>query len=151
MDINISPIRIHAFIGSAVNPQGHAIIYIQQRVALTFPNKSILWDIKYVKDIKGWAEEDLVSWLERSDIYLIPCHPHQGAPRDWIPEKLYALFYEKLFHRIGFPSKELLCCPIFRQDKMSYIHSANECFIPTLRIMLYTIDDIDNDWENIVR
>ena len=88
----------------------------------------------------GWQEEDLVSWLERGDICLITCHPHQGVPNDWIPEKLYALLVEKLYNR----SREYLNCPIFRQDKICYIHGAYKCFIPTLRITLFTIDDIDD-------
>jgi hypothetical protein len=107
MDINKSPIRIHVYIGSAQNEQGHAILNITQRMALTFPNRIILWNYKYLKEIRkdGWSEEDLVSWLNKGDIYLIPCHPHQGVPGDWIPEQLDALLVEKLFDRIGFPSR----------------------------------------------
>jgi hypothetical protein len=60
MDTNTSPIRIHANIGSAQNEQGHAILSITQRVALTFPKRNILGISNILREIRkdGCQGED---------------------------------------------------------------------------------------------
>lgn len=149
----VRTLNIHCYLGSKNCRQGWALLYVLKIIQLRFPSLEIVFVLKYLKDIRAnqWNELDLVSWLEYGDIYLIACHPHQGTPKDWIPENLYDMIIHKLSHRIGFPRGDSLKCPIFRQDKLSYIHAVYDICIPTLRIRTHTQRDYLEDWENIMR
>jgi hypothetical protein len=69
----------------------------------------------------GWSEKDFVDWLLGVDIHMIISHPHQGTETfQWDVFKLYEEI-GRLHDHIGFPFKEQLVCPIFTQNKFSYL------------------------------
>lgn len=91
---------------------------------------------------RKWSPADLVDWLLEANVHIILCHPNQGCPMSW---NMIALDEElqRLYDHVGFPMQEQLRCPIFRQDKISYLHAVPEITNPTLPIFL--IEDHDYD------
>jgi hypothetical protein len=84
----------------------------------------------------GWSESQFADWLLDCDIHMILAHPHQGTETfQWDVVKLYKEL-TRLYHHVGFPYREQLLCPIFTQNKFSYLEPLriHKVVNPTLRI-----------------
>lgn len=128
-------ITIHAFTGGRNNPQVRAICGAKDILRELFGDRLVFKEVDNdTAKLWGWSEQDLVNWLTMNDaIYIVGCHPHQGIGNTWSPEVLYHEMRD-LQQFCGFPSSIHLGCPIFRQDKIGYLHVVPEICNPTLRI-----------------
>jgi hypothetical protein len=146
-------IIIHCYYGGENNPQALALAAIRLKLCAIGVDNYVRLEMKNTDDIKSqhWTEENLVDWLAEADIYLIACHPHQGAHRSWSPVELYLWIERKLTNRIGFPRGDALMCPIFVQDKINYLNAVPHLTLPTLPIYLKHGNDYTSDIENIKR
>jgi len=89
----------------------------------------ILNNIQFTKFYfeKQWGIKDLVNWLLASHIHFVTCHPHQGLfinGVDISPTEIYKELHRLRYHP-GFPNGDFLNCPIFQQDKASYLKLLN--------------------------
>ena len=91
----------------------------------------------------GFSPSDLTDWLLESDAHLILSHVHQGiiSPHvgltvcsvKWTAENLTSELMRLKDHP-GFPNGLQIWCPIFLQDKLTYIKLMPECMIPTIEV-----------------
>ena len=81
----------------------------------------------------NWSPMELMAWLCESDIHFILTHPHQGT--SWDCREVYEAI-EILRNHPGFPSGQQLDCPVFRQDKFTYVYALKEITIPTFKMTL---------------
>jgi len=146
---DIDAVVIRAFIG------GHASVQVQPFLEALGKARS-WWDPRYEKfprvefmnndDLKrfGWHRDPrfLVDWLLESDIHYILNHIHQGNPQFNCAQLLQQC--QRLYNHKGFPSGKQLKCPIFLQDKYSYISKCSEICIPTLRVAIKLSGEIDS-------
>ena len=128
-------ILIRVYTGSAVSPQGRCF-----DPALSSLNESFRRCIKVeyisLQNIHQlrWSPFDFVDWLKNSDIHFILTHPHQGIDT-WDCREVY-LALQTLSTHLGFPTGRQLDCPVFKQDKLSYVLPLSDITIPTFRINL---------------
>ena len=106
-----------------------------------------------IRDNK-WTPEQTISWLLEADIHMILCHVHQGLESlKWsmttLRNELQRLTAHPGFSRLppflslslslsfsGFPSGDLLMCPVLLQDKYRYLKLLREMVNSTLRVLL---------------
>ena len=89
------------------------------------------------------SEMDIINWLLGGDIHFIISHIHQGIVNINM-NKLYTEIM-KLQHHPGFPVGDNLQCPIFTQDKYTYLSvlmSKGLCN-PTLKVDFLAIMDYE--------
>lgn len=116
-----------------------------QRVAFTaaWANHELsnISDIQFLshKQVKenNWRQDEIFKWLLVSDIHIILCHIHQGEKFGgaWDCSE-YILNLLSLEFHLGIPMGEYLRCPIFTQNRISYIYSLPERINYTLAIAM---------------
>ena len=128
------PIKVRVFVGAVTSVQRIPLLRARQAV---LSSVAIDWQecsVARVKELE-WRPRDLIQWLQEADIYLIISHIHQG-----ILEKLQwdimdlRESLQLLYDNIGYPHRNNLFCPVFLQDKFSYITSIRELCNPTVKI-----------------
>ena len=104
-----------------------------------------------VKDNK-WNPHNLVDWLLGGNLHVIITHPHQGMPQNWSMVELYKEF-DRLYYHEGFPNESKLSCPIFTQDKYSYLEPLfdDEICLRTLKVDLVELMDYDRILLNVTK
>jgi hypothetical protein len=143
-------IKIHTFLGATTNRHARAMCGAKSALELRFGDRLVFSDVNHDEArLWGWSEEDLIDWLTRDNaIYIINCHPHQGASNVWSPAQLKVEF-GFLGLKIGYPSQPNLSCPIFLQDKIGYLHAVPEICNPTLRIFFEEDRDYSDYFDEI--
>jgi hypothetical protein len=88
-----------------------------------------------VKEVREerFSESDLVAWLRSADAHVILSHVHQGN-NHWNAQLVEAELRTQLSEHLGWPSGQQLQCPVFLQDKYSYLSQCPEISIPTLQV-----------------
>jgi hypothetical protein len=128
------PIKVHVFVGAVTSVQRIPLLRAREAVLSSVAVDWLECSVARVKELE-WRPLDLVQWLQEADIYLIISHIHQG-----ILEKLQWDMVDLreslrlLYDCVGYPRRNNLFCPVFLQDKFSYISSIRELCNPTIRI-----------------
>jgi hypothetical protein len=128
------PIKVHVFVGAVTSVQR---IPLRRAREAVLSSVAVEWQecsVARVKELE-WRPRDLVQWLQEADIYLIISHIHQGILEklQWDMMDLRESL-QLLYDNIGFPHRNNLLCPVFLQDKFSYITSIRELCNPTVKI-----------------
>lgn len=90
-----------------------------------------------VKEVKkrSWGMTELVDWLLSGDIHFVLNHVHQGFGESHYVLDMVNVVQQikRLKYHNGFPTGADLLCPVFTQDKISYIQAlgclANNTFV----------------------
>jgi hypothetical protein len=81
---------------------------------------------------------DMITWLLGSHIHLIITHPHQGWESSHYQVTNIYEELNRLRYHTGYPSHDKLDCPIFRQDKWTYLTDLPEHMkLPTVMIPMF--------------
>jgi hypothetical protein len=128
--------NIHVFMGGAASVQAEPFAGGLQRA--NFPKNRVnvvKYNVKKVKELQMTLVQ-FIDWLLSADCHLILSHVHQGLSQlNWSLTEV-VLELQRLKHHRGFPNGDQLLCPVFLQDKYSYIKSLPCMTNPTLKIDL---------------
>jgi len=131
-------LRVRCFVGGENSTQQEPLLLARTHL-LNVPEYALDWTNMNVDLVKAqqWRPRDLIDWLSDCDFYLIIAHIHQGLldTLGWNVEELKECL-EFLYYKNGFPSRDELFCPVFLQDKYSYISTMKDFCNPTLKIDL---------------
>lgn len=111
--------------------------------------------IKQVKDA-GWTPTELVSWLASGDVHFFLSHIHQGlsakgeSQMGWNMIDLHAQLARLRFHP-GFPTGDLLACPVFTQNKIGYLKAIPTFVNPSLQVILMGDEGFSYESEELLR
>ena len=82
--------------------------------------------------------KQFVDWFLRANAYFLLAHVHQSLFNHnlvWDMKEAVAQFQRLRYHN-GFPSGDQLQCPVFTQDKISYIRHLGDLAIKTMTVPL---------------
>ena len=82
--------------------------------------------------------KQFVDWFLRANAYFLLAHVHQSLFNHnlvWDMKEAVAQFQRLRYHN-GFPSGDQLRCPVFTQDKISYIRYLGDLAIKTMTVPL---------------
>jgi len=132
-------VKIRVFVGPHNSVQRGPLLLARQAVLSSIATDWQECSVGRAKDLK-WRPIDLIQWLQEADIYLILTHIHQGLLEtlQWDIDELKELL-QLLYENNGFPHRNNLFCPVFLQDKFSYISSIRELCDPTMKISFNSV------------
>jgi len=87
-------------------------------ISINYPNIDIIYEYKYIREVKTWPEDTFIKWLTEADGCILLCHPFEG---DYPPDWDYSSFFKKLKEAVMrkniriFPDPDHLEDPTFSQ------------------------------------
>jgi hypothetical protein len=81
-----------------------------------------------------WTPKQLIDWLMQSEFHIVGTHVHQGNP-SW-DVRIVLNQVQRLRQHRGYPFSIHLSCPIFLQDKFTYLSCMRDITNPTLKISI---------------
>jgi len=126
--MNIVKIDIHVFRGSEDNSQyaafTTAVKNIEERCVERIQMNIMYLSTKQLRNSQ-WTPFQFVDWLQSCNYHFILGHAHQSIP-EWNGYDLVSAYeYLRNTKHPGFPSGDLLNCPILTQDKNKYLKGIN--------------------------